>query len=386
MGEEKKLRVMFAGGGTGGHLYPAIAMYESLKETCPDLDVLFVGARSGLESRLLSSLGLPLVLLPGRGVRGASLGRKLRLPFELVSGVFQGIHTILTFRPDVVVGTGGYASVAIVVASVLCQKPRVLQEQNSVPGLANRRLSRFANMILLSYEESKGFLTTDTPAEVIGNPLRKTPEKDRATGARFLGLDPNRPTALIVGGSRGAHSLNVAGSAAAEILIKESELQFIFLTGEGDFDTVADSFSECRDRVAVTAYLEEIHHAYSACDVAVARAGASSVFELAAFGVPTIFVPYPHAADDHQRLNVEPLRQAGGAVVIVDSDLSGERLAGEIKALIDAPDRRDDMERILADWVKMDAAERAAELILEVVKKNGKRHGEVVETDLQRAA
>lgn len=364
-----KFRVIFAGGGTGGHLYPAIAMYESLKEACGDVEVLFVGAKGGIESRLLPGLGLPFVLLPGRGLRGASLAAKLRAPFVYISGLAQGIKTIAAFSPDVVVGTGGYASVSIVVASIICRKPRVLQEQNSVAGLVNRRLARFADLVLLSYEESKTHLSGRAPVAVIGNPLRRTPPKDRDAGARFFGLDPKRPTVLIVGGSRGAHSLNVAASAAASQLLEDNEYQFIFLCGENDRQVLNERFESYPGRVIVRPYLDEMHHAYSVADLAVARAGASSVFELAAFAVPSIFVPYPYAADDHQRLNVEPLLRVGGAEVIADADLNGDDLAGRIVSLVGDPERRRSMSEKMRDWVKPDAGERAAVRIVEMVKK-----------------
>lgn len=371
----EKLRVMFAGGGTGGHLYPAIAMYEGLVERVGDVAVLFVGARGGLEGGLLPAMGLPLVLLPGRGMRGVSSLNKVQRFFEFLNGVIQGVRTILSFKPDVVVGTGGYASAATVVASIFCRVPRILQEQNSVPGLVNRKLARFANCLLLSYQESAKDLPARVPVAVIGNPVRKMPPRDRVAGAKFFGLDPSAPTVLILGGSRGAHSLNVAGADAAKLLTEEEGTQFIFLTGKNDYEHVKHLFASGRAGVSVNEYVDEMHHAYSAADVAVARAGASSVFELAVFGVPTIFVPYPFAADDHQRLNVESLRGAGRAVVLADSELGGGRLAAEIRSLIENPGRRSEMSRGMMDWVKSDAAGAAADRIVTTAQTARKRAG-----------
>ena len=368
----KPIRVVFAGGGTGGHVYPAIAMYEGLLARGGTVEALFVGVKGGMESQLLAKRNVRLVLLPGRGVRGASLWGKLMAPLELARGVFAAVGVLRAFRPDVVVGTGGYASVSAVLAAVILRRPRILQEQNSVPGLANRLLARFADVMLLSYEESRSRLPRGVRTVVIGNPLRIAPGKAREAreareaGARALGLDPSRHTVLVIGGSRGAHSLNVAASSAVERLLGETGLQWILLTGERDCDEMRGRFAPHGDRVVVRAYLEDVQHAYGVADVAVARAGASAVFELAAFGIPSIFVPYPYAADGHQRLNVEPLRRQGGAVVIEDVNLSGERLAEEITALLRDGPRRERMSRVLTGWARVDAAESAAEKIVEL--------------------
>ena len=378
--ERANIKVIFAGGGTGGHLYPAVAMYEALSERLGKNGVaaIFVGARGGLESRLLADSGVVLKLLPGRGVRGASLANKLKVPFDLVRGVATGIRTIRAFRPDVVVGTGGYASVSMVIAAILTGTPRVLQEQNSVPGLVNRRLARFADLVLLAFTESRSAIPGGADAAVIGNPLRRLPLPDRVAGARYFGLDPVRHTVLVFGGSRGAHSLNVAAVDAARNLAGEGGVQFVLLTGEGDHELVKEALEDANG-VAVRAYLEEVHHAYALADVAVARAGASSVFELALFAVPSILVPYPYAADDHQRLNADSVQKAGGAVVVEDEALTGQRLKDEIETLLNDDQRRAEMKAALARWAKADAALEAADRIVELVKKND-------EPDVERMA
>jgi UDP-N-acetylglucosamine--N-acetylmuramyl-(pentapeptide) pyrophosphoryl-undecaprenol N-acetylglucosamine transferase len=374
----KSVRVIFAGGGTGGHVYPALAMYEGLCEERGDDSVaaLFIGVKGGLESSLFSSRGVDFRLLPGRGLRGASLVNKLRTPFDLIEGVSRSLGIIREFKPDVVVGTGGYASVSMVVAAIFTRTPRVLQEQNSVPGLVNRRLSRFADLVLLSFEESLARIPAGVRTAVIGNPLRRAPESDRRESAAFFGLDPGRPTVLVIGGSRGAVSLNRAAVDAAGVLLDETDTQFILLTGRSDYENIRSQIGTAYPgRVAVRAYLEEVHHAYRASDVAVARAGASSVFELASYGVPAIFVPYPYAADDHQRLNARPLEQAGAAVVVDDSRLDGPVLAGQLRLLLENPQRRAEMTVAMETWVKKDAARAAAGKILSLVE-NTRGHSE----------
>jgi UDP-N-acetylglucosamine--N-acetylmuramyl-(pentapeptide) pyrophosphoryl-undecaprenol N-acetylglucosamine transferase len=361
------MRIMIAGGGTGGHVYPGIAMYEALRRRVRNVEVLFVGARAGVEGRIFDDLGLPSVLLPGRGVRGKGLAAKLIGPLTLLVGLIHGIREVLAFKPDVVIGTGGYASVAVVAASVLCNKKRVLQEQNSVPGMANRVMSRFANLVLLSYEESRRFIKRGVPVAVVGNPVRVKETPDRDAALRFFDLKPDAPVVLICGGSRGARTINEAAVVAIKRLLDRRRVQFVFLTGDLDYGAVSGDLTGYEDRVRLYPFLQEMHHAYSAADLAVSRAGASVVFELAAFGVPTVFVPYPHAADDHQKKNVAELGKTGAAVVVENRSCTGEHLETIIETLLDDGERRGTMRRKTSAWAKADADSLAAEKILELV-------------------
>jgi len=366
------MRVMIAGGGTGGHVYPGIAMYNALKRREAKVEALFVGARAGVENRIFSDLGLPNVLLPGRGVRGKGIVAKLTSPFVFVTGIVRGIREVRVFRPDVVIGTGGYASVAAVVAAAVCGRKRVLQEQNSVPGMANRWLSRFADLVLLSYEESKSYIRSGVRTAVVGNPIRVNLHADRAAGFAFFRLDAAFPTVLVCGGSRGARSLNRAAAAAIPRILEKRRVQFVFLAGDLDFEKTKHELERFGSDVRVFPFLEEMHHAYSVADVAVSRAGASAVFELAAFGVPTVFVPYPYAADDHQRKNVARLADLGAAIVVGDSEISGEKLQSLIDGLLDDGERRGRMTREMKNWAKPDADVRAAEAIAELVSGRGR--------------
>ena len=362
------LRIVVAGGGTGGHVYPGIAVVEQL-EALLDTRTLFVGAQGGVEEKILSRAGRDYQLLPGYGIRRATAARKLAAPLMLANGVARARSILATFRPDVVLGTGGYASAAVVVASLIGRTPRVLQEQNSVPGLVNRKLARFAHLMLLGYDESRAWLPAHVPALVVGNPLRRMPTPSREQAAGFFRLDPSRPTVLIVGGSRGAHSLNLAGADTAAQLAAGRGVQFIILCGAADRAEVERRTEPVSNLVRVLEYLDEMHFAYGASDVAIARSGASSVFELARFGVPTIFVPYPYAADAHQELNAAPLVKAGAAVLVRDAELSAARLVAELDGPFSAPERRRAMSDAMRAWSKPDAAERAAHAILELAKK-----------------
>jgi UDP-N-acetylglucosamine--N-acetylmuramyl-(pentapeptide) pyrophosphoryl-undecaprenol N-acetylglucosamine transferase len=366
-GMNETLRIVVAGGGTGGHVYPGIAVVEALGALART-EALFVGARGGVEQGIFERASLAHELLPGYGLRRASLARKLAAPAVFASGVARASALLRAFQPGVVLGTGGYASAAVVVASVLARVPRVLQEQNSVPGLVNRRLARYADLVLLGYEESRDGLPRGVASRVVGNPIRRMPPVSREEAARFLGLDASRPTVLVVGGSRGAHSLNLAGADAAAEMTRTRDVQFVILAGRVD-RAEAERRASSPARVRVLDYLDEVHNAYALCDVAVARAGASSVFELALFGVPAIFVPYPYAADAHQEKNAAPLVRAGAALAMRDADLSGPALAAALAGLLDARERRAAMARAMRDWARPDAAAEAARAIVEIAKK-----------------
>ncbi len=361
------MRVMIAGGGTGGHVYPGIAIYNALRRASGDVEVLFVGSKAGVESRIFDDLGLPNILLSGRGVRGTSFLSKITSPFLLVAGVVAGIRAISSFNPDVVIGTGGYASVATVVAAVLCRRRRVLQEQNSVPGMSNRVLSKFAHLMLLSYEESRAFIGSKVRCAVVGNPLRVKPGVDREAARRFFDLRADLPTVLVFGGSRGAHAINTAACSAVRRILEGREVQFVLLTGEGDFQTVSSALADCGPYVRVYPFLNEIQHAYALASIAVSRAGASAVFELAAFGVPSVFIPYPYAADDHQRRNVAALERQGAAVLLDNKNVDGEKLEAIILSLLDDGDRRARMSSRLREWSKVDADDAAARQIRDVI-------------------
>ncbi|HKW14627.1 MAG TPA: undecaprenyldiphospho-muramoylpentapeptide beta-N-acetylglucosaminyltransferase [Candidatus Krumholzibacteria bacterium] len=361
------LRIMVAGGGTGGHVYPGIAIVEAIAETS-GVEALFIGAQGGVEQGIFERAALAHSLLPGYGLRRASLSRKLAAPFNIAAGVLRASKLLHAFRPDVVLGTGGFASATVVMASVLARVPRVLQEQNSVPGLVNRRLARYADLMLLGYEESRAWLPERVATRVVGNPIRRLPRTTREEAARFFGLDASRPVVLVIGGSRGAHSLNIAGADAAARLARSNHVQFVILAGRADRKEAEARVGDAAG-VRVLEYLDEVHMAYSLADIAVARSGASSCFELALFGVPAVFVPYPFAADDHQEKNASPLVQAGAALVIGDAELTGENLASVLVSLLDDPARRNAMSAAMHAWSKPNAAADAAGAILEIAKK-----------------
>ncbi len=366
MSRETSIKVVFAGGGTGGHVYPAIAMYEALLDVS-NVEALFVGVSGGMEEQIIGSRGWPLETLPGRGVRRASLFTKLSTPVTTARAVSGGLRLLARFQPDVVVGTGGFASAAMVLAAWLRRTPRLLQEQNAVPGMTNRWLSLVANRVLLSYQGSEKWLKGSPGTVVIGNPLRKIAKQSREVAAGELGLDPARPTVLVMGGSRGATKVNEAVANAIPKVLAEFDSQFLILAGNNNASNVAKQTADHADRVKVLAYSENMDSVYAASDVAVARAGASSVFEIAARALPTVFVPYPYAADDHQQKNVDPLVADGAAFCIRDQEITGENLSALLLEILRSPEQRQQMADRLRAWARPDAAQRAASEILNLI-------------------
>jgi UDP-N-acetylglucosamine--N-acetylmuramyl-(pentapeptide) pyrophosphoryl-undecaprenol N-acetylglucosamine transferase len=326
------MRVLFAGGGTGGHVYPALAIAGEMKRRFADFESLFVGTRSGLESNVVEKAGFTIRYISSRGVRGRGLPGKMLTIAALMIGFAQSMRIARSFKPDLVLGTGGYASAAVVLAASALRCPVVLQEQNSIPGLANRLLAPKASRIYLGFERAAERFGHRGGIVYTGNPLRESivhPRKAEPHAA--FGLERETPVLLVFGGSQGANRLN---RAAVEYLERRPDMQAIIQTGGKDFEWVKERLNRIGARAFVSPYIADIDLAYRAATVALARAGALSVSELAAVGLPAILVPYPFAADDHQRSNAEVLVEAGGALLIEDRELDGTSLSQRIDTLL----------------------------------------------------
>jgi UDP-N-acetylglucosamine--N-acetylmuramyl-(pentapeptide) pyrophosphoryl-undecaprenol N-acetylglucosamine transferase len=346
-------RVVIAGGGTGGHLYPGLALADAL--AARGLTVVFVGTAGGIEARVVPAAGYGLRLLPGRQLRGGGLRRALAGLADLGRGVAGALRSLAELRPGLVVGVGGYASVAVVLAAALRRLPTLLLEQNVVPGAANWLLGRLAHRVCVGFAEAAAAFPRGR-ALYTGNPLRAgiVEAGGRAAQARS-GL-------LVFGGSAGAHRLNIATLEALRVLGPRAHAWDVtHQTGTADLDAVRAGYVALGIPARVEPFITDMGAAYAACDLVVARAGAMTCSELAAVGRPAILVPYPFAADDHQRRNAEVLVRAGAAVMILDRDLDGERLAAALVALADAPERRAAMADRARALGRPDAAWRVAE-------------------------
>ncbi len=327
------MKVIIAGGGTGGHLFPAVAVGEELCRERPDTAVLYVGTTNGLEARWLPRQGLPHELLQVRGWTGKDPLTQLRALLEFASAVGRALRLIRHFGANLVVGAGGYASAPVAVAALLQRTPLVLLEQNVRPGLSNRILWRFARRICVGFPDSAAAFSTAKTA-VTGNPVRF----GFPSGAP---REEGRPVQILVlGGSTGAHRLNIgvlnAFKKCRKSVIKSN---LIHQTGETDVRMVADGYNELGQAAKVVPFIDDIAAELTAADLIVARSGAMAVAEIALAGRPAIFVPYPFHRDRQQELNARVIERRGGAVIVPDDEQLGENLAKELLALWENPER-----------------------------------------------
>ncbi len=350
-------KIFIAGGGTGGHVYPGVAVAEELRRKHPDWEIAFVGTLKGMESRILPETGFHLHLITASGLpRRPGFGH-IMFGINFLKGLGQARALLQRERPNVVLATGGYVSAPVVVAARMLKIPVLLQEQNSIPGLANRWLSGMADEVHLNFSESRQYFKRRNHLKLTGNPVRaEVLSGIPRESVEKYGLDPNLFTVFVFGGSRGAHSINQAVMDAWPILSQDPGLQLIVQTGSEDIDLVKSKVSG--PRTLVRDYLTHISEAYCVADLVVGRAGAMTLSELTACGLPSILVPYPHAAQNHQLVNAKNLEERGAATVILDEDLTGKRLADEIQKLKADRGRLKTMAKNARTFGRPDAAEK----------------------------
>jgi len=370
------VRVVVAGGGTAGHVLPAIALARRLRDE-HGAAVRFVGARGGLESKLVPEAGFEF-----DGVDARPLHRELSLRAVLAPlAVARSVRRCLPLvsGADAVVGMGGYVSVPVVAAAIRKRRPILLHEQNAVPGLANRVFARFADLVALSFAEAGRRLPRRTRTRVTGNPVRD--EILRARGERdalakeamsSFDLEVGRRTVLVLGGSQGALRIDRAVAGATSLLRERSDLQIVVLTGRAHFDLVNEtSVTDGRLVFRAIPYLERMELAYALADLVVARAGATSIAEIAACGLPAMLVPYPYATARHQAANASAAAAAGAAVVVSDADLSPQTFVERVSSLLSDERRLEAMARAARSWGRPDASDDLARAVVEVA--GGKR-------------
>jgi len=367
------MKIIVAGGGTGGHIYPAVAVIESLKDLNNSVDVVFVGTGRGLETGIVPKLGYRMYKIAARPLprkRGAGF----IIPALLAGvGIIQSILVLIKERPDAVIGTGGYASGPCVLAASLAGTPTLYIEPNRVPGRTTMLLSRFVDEVALGFKECVRFFRKGTNLRVTGVPVRPgILEIDKRVGAGRFELDPGLKTVFVFGGSRGASSINRAIVDAVRVLGERDDLQFIIQTGHADHEYVEKMLEGAHIPCRVYPYIEDIGYAYAASDLVVSRAGAVTLAELTALGLPAVLVPYPYATGRHQDSNAVALAEKEAAIVMNDNELSGERLAGAIERIVSDPQRMAAMAAASAGLGKPDAASQIAMRLLELARKQGR--------------
>lgn len=362
------MRVLIAAGGTGGHIYPGIAVAKEIMRRDPKSVVRFVGTARGLENRLVPKAGFELSIIESSGLKNVGPLALLRGLIMLPKSFFAARRVIRDFGPEIVVGAGGYVSGPVLLAASLMRLPTLVMDSNALPGWTNRVLARFVDQAAVTFAEAlpyfrgKGILT--------GNPVRseffEIPPKQRNAGQISL---------LVFGGSQGARAINEAMiSAVPGLASQKSVLRVMHQTGEADFEKVRRGYDAAgwQDNVDVRPYIDDMVTEFARADLVLCRAGATTSAELVAAGKAAIMVPFPLAADDHQRKNAEALQAAGAVRMILQKELTGERLAQEITSLLAAPERIDQMEMAGRKLARRDAATAAVDLMEELVK--GSKH------------
>ncbi len=376
------MRILIAGGGTGGHLYPGIALARELKRRDPSTQVTFAGTATGIEARVVPREGFELDLIHVTGLKGKSrVERTIGLGLLPIAGL-DAWRVIAKRRPDVVVGVGGFASGPVLALAALLGYPTMLLEQNALPGITNRLLARVVRAAAVNFEAALPYFPRT--GFVAGNPVRPEffPARHEeandpidsidASGVDLAQGKPLRDAArvLIFGGSQGAHAINVAMVEAAPRLAASGiRLAITHQTGERDLDLVRGAYERAGLAARVEAFIDEIDREMKAADVVVARAGATTLAELAASGRPAILVPLPTSSDDHQRKNAAVVADAGAAVVVDERGLTGDSLAAAIAALVSDPDRRRRMASAARALARPDAAERIADRVEQLAER-----------------
>lgn len=357
------MRILIAGGGTGGHLYPGIALARELQRRDPATQVSFVGTETGLEARVVPREGFALDLIRVAGMKGKGLADRVRGLLLLPVAAVDSWRVISARRPDVAVGVGGFASGPVLALAALRGIPTMLLEQNALPGLTNRLLARFVRAAAVNFEDALSYFPRT--GFVAGNPVRPEffPAENEEANDRT-----NQPLAaarvLIFGGSQGAHAINVAMvEAASRLAATGLELAITHQTGERDLDLVRTAYARAGLTARVEAFIFEIDREMKSAGLVVCRAGATTLSELAAAGRPSILVPLPTATDDHQRKNAEVVARAGAGLVIEQRELTGERLAGAIARLAADPVKRAEMADAARRLARPDAAARIADRV-----------------------
>lgn len=360
---------MIAGGGTGGHLFPGIALAEEFKKRDAATEVVFVGTEHGIEAKIIPREGYPIQFLRAEGFVGKSFLKKMMAAVKTAASLLDARSILRVVMPDMVIGVGGYASGALVLMASFRSVPTLIHEQNSVPGATNRILGRFVDRVCVTYQESmpafpmeKTFLT--------GNPIRmKIMKGDRTSASRLFSLDQNLFTIFIFGGSSGAGSINRTMVAALNHLTDLREkLQFLHQTGDKDFQYIREAYRKAGMKGTVAPFIYQMAEAYAAADVVISRAGATTLAELTALGKPAILVPYPHAAGKHQEFNAMKLRDMGAAHVLFDHEINGEMLARQIRELYGDDQGRKDMQRASRGLGTPEACSKIVDIAMSLLK------------------
>jgi UDP-N-acetylglucosamine--N-acetylmuramyl-(pentapeptide) pyrophosphoryl-undecaprenol N-acetylglucosamine transferase len=364
-------KIIFAGGGTGGHVYPAIASIESLASR-GDFRILYVGGYDGIENRIIPPLNISFKKIWITGFQRYLTLRNILFPLKLVVSLWQSLFIILLFKPDVVVGTGGYVSGPVVYCAAKLGIPTLIQEQDYYPGVTTRILAKYADIICIPHPGvEKHFTKVKGQIILTGNPIRNSLRLiDKKEAVACFGLDAQRPVIFIFGGSQGAQSINYVIPDIAKKLIESYNVQFLWQTGVRNYREVSQTEITSWENVKILDYIDNMGIAYSAADIIVSRAGAITLAELAKVGRACVLVPYPHAAANHQTKNARAVAEAGAALVVLEDENFKNNLLKAIENIIIDQIPAKKMKAAWQKIYKSNAADLIVDAILRIMRKN----------------
>ncbi|MDD4688258.1 MAG: undecaprenyldiphospho-muramoylpentapeptide beta-N-acetylglucosaminyltransferase [Eubacteriales bacterium] len=360
------MKVLLAGGGTAGHVNPAIAIAGEIKKNNPDAQILFIGTKKGLESTLVPKAGFDIEFVEVSGFKRSLSPKNIAVTLKAAYGVVKAISIIRKFKPDVAIGTGGYVSGPTMYGAHLCKVPVMIHEQNVFPGATNRMVNSFARVTAISFEDSRRYFKNTYNITLTGNPIKRD-----LFAASAKAID--KPSVLIMGGSLGAEAIN--NGAVALILNNKGKYNITLSTGKGDYERVVKLLAdkgldvEKDINVNVVSYIYDTPQAYADSQLVIARSGAITVSELAALGKPSILIPSPNVTHNHQEYNAKALADSGGAVMIKECDLTDDILIKTVNELLDNPQKLSQMSRAASRAGICDAASSLCKIAIAIAKK-----------------
>lgn len=362
------MRIIVTGGGTGGHIYPALALIKYIQQKDPRSEFLYIGTTKGLESELVPRENIPFKAIEITGFKRSLSLENIRTVLRFIKGVRESKRIIKEFKPDVVLGTGGYVCGPVVYVASKLKIPTVIHEQNSVPGLTNKFLSKYVDKVAICFKEVEQFFPIEKVV-LTGNPRASEVIVERTKGVlENFQLQSGKPTVLITGGSRGASPINQAVLSALPQLQQKS-YQVIFVTGKAHYDQIVAQVKnpENYNNVAIVPFIHEMEKVLPSVDVVVGRAGATSLAELTALGIPSILIPSPYVTNNHQEKNAKTLVSNGAAIMITEKELSSTKLVEALDTLLLDRNKRYEMAEAAKQLGMRDASERLANVLFQLV-------------------
>jgi len=366
------LKVIISGGGTGGHIYPGISLAYEIKDRDINNDIFFVGTEGGLESKLIPREGFKFIKIKARGIQRKICFENLTAIVIFLISLFQSYKIIKKYKPDIVFGTGGYVSGSVVLMAAILGIPTFVHEQNVIPGITNKLLSRITRATFLSFNQSKEYFSNKTKLIFTGNPIRfKNIKQNTDREYKKFNLDSLKKTILVLGGSKGAASINRAVLKGIDLIkdVIKNSWQVLLISGQDDYDNIMEIVGEDNKIFSIEPYLHDIEKAYSLADLVICRAGATTLAEISAYGLPAILIPYPYATHNHQEINARIFAREGAAILILENDLSGEKIAQVLLDLLKNKNQLEIMAKKSRELSNVNSAKKIVDYISDYIKK-----------------